>query len=218
MTSANSPSPACPLCGTLGGALHATREVARYFACGVCQLVWLDPALYLDAASELARYRTHENDPADPRYRAFLNRLMAPLLPHLRPGARGLDFGSGPGPTLSLMLTEAGFSCTDYDPYFAPYADRLSQQYDFVTCSETAEHFQQPAREFALLASLLRPGGWLAIMTQMLPADQDFAEWYYPRDPTHVVFYQPATFHWLARHYGWQVQFPAPHVVLCQAP
>jgi len=50
---------------------------------------------------------------ADPRYRRFLARLAEPLIAHLPKGARGLDFGCGPGPTLSLMLREAGFACAD---------------------------------------------------------------------------------------------------------
>ena len=61
---------------------------------------------HLSAADEKAQYDLHENDPNDPGYRAFLDRLAGPLDKRLAPHSHGLDFGCGPGPTLSVMLEE----------------------------------------------------------------------------------------------------------------
>lgn len=90
----------------------------------------------------------------------------------------------------------------------------MSGQYDFITCTEAAEHFHHPAAEFGRLAPLPAPGGWLALMTSFLNDDVQFAQWHYRRDPTHVVFYRPATFRHLARLYGWQCEIPCPNVAL----
>jgi len=49
-----------------------------------------------------------KNSPDDPRYRAFLSRLFIPLNERIAPESCGLDFGSGPGPTLSVMFEEQG--------------------------------------------------------------------------------------------------------------
>ena len=182
--------------------------------CDSCRMVHLAPEYRLGAEDERARYETHKNVPSDPEYRAFLNRLAMPLMKRLLPGAEGLDYGSGPGPTLSLMLEELGFRMEIYDPYFAPDPASLERSYDFITCSETIEHFFRPDEEFARLDRVLRPGGWLALMTEMIPKTASFENWYYPRDPTHVCFYRPATMEWLAAHLGAGLEFPHPNVVL----
>jgi SAM-dependent methyltransferase len=186
----------------------------QYFACAVCRLVHLAPDQRPARAAESARYRTHQNDPVDPRYREFLNRLAAPLVERLPAAAQGLDYGSGPGPTLSVMLEALGFTVALYDPVFAPEEAALGRTYDFITCSETAEHFFDPGREFARLNTLLRPGGWLAVMTEMRQEGRSFAEWRYVRDLTHVCFYHPATMTWLADRFDWSLDSPRPNVAL----
>lgn len=185
-----------------------------YFRCRVCQLTFLDPSARLDQAHEKAEYLLHENDPADAGYRAFLSQLVEPLVPRLREGAEGLDYGCGPGPTLSGMLRERGLTVADYDPYFAPDQALLENRYDFVTCTEVVEHFCDPQNEFVRLDRLLKPNGWLGIMTSLLDNDEGFERWHYRRDPTHVVFYKRITFEFLGRRLGWVPEFPARRVVL----
>jgi SAM-dependent methyltransferase len=171
---------------------------SAYWRCDVCQATFLDPAQRLDAEAELAHYRLHRNDPDDPAYRGFLDRLAAPLLERLEAPSSGLDFGCGPGPALAAMLREAGHDVELYDVFFAPDPAVLLRRYDFVTCTETIEHFHDPAAEFRRLDTLLRPGGWLGLMTGMLSDGIDFRAWHYRRDPTHVVFYRRATLRYLA--------------------
>ncbi len=177
-------------------------------------LTFLDPALRLGPEAERTRYLTHENTPDDPGYRAFLDRLAAPLIARLAPGAAGLDYGSGPGPTLSVMLAEAGHPTRLWDPFFAPDRTVLVRQWDFVTCTETAEHFFEPGEEFDTLHRLLRPGGILAVMTRPLVDDDAFRGWWYRRDPTHVAFYRPETFVWIERRWAWDLEQVAPTVFL----
>lgn len=178
----------------------------------------MDPADRPSPEEERARYDTHENDPSDPRYRSFLRRVLDPLLPLLPAASRGLDYGAGPGPALQAMLEESGHPTRIYDPFYAPDPTALEDQYDFVTCTETAEHFHDPDREFRRLDGLLRPGGWLGIMTERLDEELDFGSWYYVRDPTHVVFYRRTTLEWLAQRHGWNVRFPHPNVGLFRKP
>lgn len=195
-------SPHCPLCRQHDCAQFSRHDGCDYFRCPCCELTFLHPQQLPAPDAERAHYDLHENDPDDPGYRSFLDRLAAPLCERLNRGSEGLDFGCGPGPALARMLAERGHHMTIYDPLFAPDTSVLDRQYDFVTCTEVVEHFHQPAKEFALLFSLIRPGGVLAIMTSMLHDGIDFQRWHYRRDPTHVCFYRQQTFFWLARHHG----------------
>jgi hypothetical protein len=214
MTSAQ--EDACPLCGGRASFVLAVVAQKPYLRCPLCRLTYLSRAHHLPPDEERDRYAQHNNDPANPGYRAFLARLVDPLIPKLPPGAVGLDYGSGPGPTIDVMLAELGYTVRNYDPYFAPETAALQQSYDFITCSETAEHFYSPAAEFARLQSLLRPGAWLGIMTGTPPDDDRFPGWWYLKDPTHVCFYAAETMQWIAGQFGWHVEFPRENVTLFQ--
>lgn len=211
-------SQTCTLCGA--GASRPFDEVrgVRFLHCSACDLVWQHPDQRLDSAAERQHYDTHENSPDDPGYRAFLNRLAEPLMQRLQPGARGLDYGSGPGPTLSVMLEECGFPTRLYDPFFAPDTSVLRDCYDFVACTETAEHFHAPGREFRRLDALLKPGGLLGLMTGIRLPHHDFETWHYVRDPTHVSFYSPQTLAWIAAHHGWELELPSRDVAIFRKP
>jgi SAM-dependent methyltransferase len=187
-----------------------------YLRCPNCEATVMAPESRLTAEDEKGIYELHDNDPADAGYRRFLSKLAEPLMAQLPEGARGLDFGCGPGPALARMFTEAGFDMALYDPFFHPDPTALRARYDFITCTEVVEHLHQPAEVFDQLDGLLKPGGWLGIMTCFQTDDARFDNWHYRRDPTHVVFYREATFEWLASHYGWRLEIPRKDVVLLQ--
>jgi len=156
----------------------------------------------------------HQNLSDDPRYRQFLAKLSEPLMERLGSSLKGLDFGCGPGPALAAVLSEAGHSMTLYDPFFFPDSRPLKETYDFITCTEVAEHFFDPAEEFDRLDAMLRPGGWLAMMTCFQTDDDRFAQWHYRKDPTHVVFYRETTFHVIAEQREWTCECPVKDVAL----
>jgi len=116
------------------------------------------------------------------------------------------------------MLSEAGHRVSLYDPLFFPDPEPLEDLYDFITCTETIEHFHRPADEFARFDRMLRPGGWLALMTSFQTDDDHFASWHYRRDPTHVVFYRAATLCHIARQFGWSCDIPLKDVALMHKP
>jgi cyclopropane fatty-acyl-phospholipid synthase-like methyltransferase len=189
-----------------------------YWRCGRCEARFLDPGQLPSADEERAHYRHHRNDPDDPGYRAFLSKLARPLLEKLRPGSQGLDYGSGPGPALARMLEEVGHDMALFDPFFFPDRSVLETTYDVIVCTETAEHFHRPGDEFLRLDRLLRPGGWLGVMTCFQTDDSHFASWHYRRDPTHVVFYRESTMRHLAAMRGWTCEIPTKDVALMRKP
>ena len=206
----------CPVCEDVTCRFFLAVKDRDYWRCEACLATFLQPSQLPSANTELAQYHLHRNDPGDVAYWQFLGRLAAPLLQRLLPARDGLDYGCGPGPLLAAILREAGHSVALFDPFF--YSDQtvLARTYDFVTCTEVAEHFHHPAQEFRKFDALLKPGGWLALMTCFQTDDTRFASWHYRRDPTHVVFYREATLRHLAQHFNWRCEFPRPNVALIQ--
>jgi SAM-dependent methyltransferase len=204
----------CRLCGAASAVLGQLKSDSRVFLhCIGCDCVFVQSDGLLPADGERARYLEHNND-ATPEYEKFLNRLAIPVGKAARVKGEGLDFGCGPVPVLSVLLAKQGFRMRQYDPFFFPDQTALKARYDFITCSEAAEHFHQPLKEFELLHKLMRPGGILGVMTQMRQSWEGFFQWYYPRDPTHVIFYSPRTMRWIADRFGWSAGFAPENVVI----
>lgn len=216
------PPSACPLCGA-GDAPSFHRDRRRqYLRCADCALIFVPPRHFLSPRAEKAEYDLHRNSPEDAGYRRFLGRLFQPLSERLAPRSRGLDFGSGPGPTLSVMLEEAGHDVALYDPFYAPNLHLLrvgaGRPYDFITASEVLEHLQRPRFELDRLWACLRPGGWLGVMTKLALGPEEFAQWHYKNDSTHVVFFSAATFRWLADRWSADLTFIGQDVMLLRKP
>ena len=210
----NSISP-CPLCQSRSLFFH--KDIRReYFKCGKCSLVFAGRDSLPSLKTEKSHYDLHENNPEDFDYRNFLARLTKPLLKRLEPNCSGLDFGCGPGPTLSIMMEEAGHKVGIYDPIYYPEISLLSKSYDFITATEVFEHLHQPAKDLEILFKNLKAGGWIGIMTKRVLNKESFTKWHYIQDPTHVCFWSETTFKWVAKKWCASVEFPQADVVLLQ--
>ncbi len=208
----------CPLCTGKDIQHYAQDKKRDYWQCQNCDLVFVAKEQQLDHDAEKAVYEQHENNPEDAGYRKFLSRMSQPVLERVAPSSQGLDFGCGPGPTLSLMFEEAGHSMAVYDPYFANNPDALSQKYDFITSTEVFEHLSSPKEVLEQLLPILKPGGWLGLMTKRVIDQTAFSRWHYKNDPTHITFFSDRTFHWIAGHYGLTLAIVDQDVVLLQKP
>lgn len=211
----------CPLCGSHQQTLfhvqqHGAQQGRQFWQCECCWLVFVPRAFHLSEKAEAEFYQTHENDPEDPGYRKFLSRAVNPLLACLNPSAHGLDFGCGPVPTLSKLLAEQGYACADYDYYFARHPQLLEQTYEFITCTEVIEHLSQPARILDQLYRCLKPNGLLVVMTQLWISQARFSQWNYRNDPTHIGFYHPQTWAWIADHWQLDIRYQQGDVVIFQ--
>lgn len=205
----------CTLCYA-DSYFYCEDRVRSFFRCSNCDLIFADPGSQISAEQEKKLYDLHENDPNDFGYRRFLAQLSEPLLTKLQPAMKGLDYGCGPGPTLNLLLEEKGMSVSLYDIYYFPQRDKLNDCYDFVTSTEVVEHFAQPSESWSELARLVKPGGYLGIMTALFTkaSCDDFQGWGYKGDPTHISFYTPKTMHWLACELGFQVEIVSQRVII----
>lgn len=208
----------CPLCED-GDAVAFHADAHRpYRRCLRCQLVFVPPTWHLNTSAEKAEYDRHVNRIDDAGYRRFLSRLATPLLERVPPGAQGLDFGCGPGPALAAMLGDAGLRVTLYDPFYAPDPGPLRTMHDFITATEVVEHLRAPGGELDRLWALLKPGGWLALMTKLVIDRERFAHWHYIRDLTHIAFFSRPVMLWLAERWHTQPEFVGDDVVLFRKP
>ena len=208
----------CPLCASESFAFYHEDTRRPYHQCGRCRLVFIPPSFRLSARDEKLHYDLHQNDPRDSGYRKFLSRLFEPMCERVPAPAQGLDFGSGPGPTLSVMFAEAGYDMVIYDPCYADDASMLQRRYDFITASEVAEHLYAPGEVLAQLFGLLKPGGWLGLMTKLVIDQAAFADWHYKNDPTHVCFYSRETLQWWAQRMNCDITFIGRDVILLRKP
>jgi len=196
----------CRLCGTQA---QMIKEVAEpiYFHCSNCDLIFMDHVFIIDSTAEKTRYSLHCNSPDNTGYVNMFERFIEVAVKPFGTGLKnGLDFGCGPGPVLSQMLTQMGINMDIYDPYFYNNLAIKEKKYDLITATEVFEHLKNPGLEIGFLKERLNHGGLLAIMT--LFHDQcDFKTWWYRRDSTHIGFYSTKTCHWIANHFDFKIRY-----------
>lgn len=193
----------CSLCNTLSPIIHINEE-RYYLKCPNCSGIFMSKQFLPVDSIELDRYSTHNNDVNDPRYRKFVSPITNDILKDFNQNHIGLDFGSGTGPVITVVLKEQGYNITTFDPYFDNRPEVLTATYDYIASCEVVEHFHNPKLEFQKLKSLLKPTGKLYIMTDLYREEINFQDWYYKNDPTHVFFYQEATFEWIKNTFGFK--------------
>ena len=187
----------CPLCFSNAHLFHSQPE-REFLECTNCRGIFVATEYFPDPVSERERYLTHNNDVDDPRYRKFVSPIVESIIKNFDPQEHvGLDFGAGTGPVITKLLSDLQYKVFAYDPFFFPFPKLLQGTYDFIACCEVIEHFQNPAKEFQLLRSMLRPGGQLLCMTHIYDPGIPFGNWYYKNDPTHIFIFQEETFHFV---------------------
>ncbi len=170
-----------------------------YHHCSDCEYIFKTPSVYQDIAAQKERYDLHENDAENEGYRAYFQRFLDFVLPAVRNPKNALDFGCGESTLLASMLEEEGIACDYFDPIYHPRGLDDSKKYDLIVSTEVFEHLQDPKEVFETLLERLNSGGYLAIQTEFHPNEMGaFKNWYYPKDPTHIVFFREKTFEVLA--------------------
>lgn len=197
----------CGLCLSSQLSLYYTdlKRQWGYYLCENCQLVFRDPQTYLLGPDEKARYETHNNSIENLGYVKFLSPVVELLRPHLKLGDKGLDFGSGPGPILDELFKKEGFEVLNYDPYFENDKSRLETSYDFITCTEVFEHLYRPSLEMDVLTNLIKPQGFLVLMSEFRTHLDHFSNWGYRMDNTHVCFLNDVSLQFLCNQWGFDL-------------
>ena len=203
----------CPLCSSKNYSLFHKDHLRKYLQCLNCDFVFVSSQYHLSESEERKRYDTHNNNPEDPRYRQFLSQLTVPLNELISIDSYGLDFGCGPGPTLSLIMQEKGHQMDLYDKFYARDQSVFKKTFDFITLTEVLEHLSDPIFEIERLKSILKPDGVIAIMTQTLTQNTDFKAWYYKNDPSHIGFYNQKSLGYLADYLALEIAHYSERII-----
>lgn len=163
-----------------------------------------DPETFLISTEEKKRYQSHNNSIENQGYVKFLSPVIEIARPHLPTKAKGLDYGSGPGPIMDLLFAVHNIEVTNYDPYFTTDPNVLNEAYDFVTCTEVFEHFYQPNKEINQISKIIKEAGYLILMTELRKDLEHFKSWSYRTDNTHVCFLNPKSLNFICENWGYQ--------------
>jgi SAM-dependent methyltransferase len=201
----------CPLCNSKSNFFLA-GDKREYRDCPVCRLIFVSEKYFIPEKEEVEHYLKHENSLDNEGYVQMFQEKIQVIQDVCQGVQTLLDYGCGYEPVLQTLLTREGYAAKGYDRYFFPDTD-LSGTFDLVISTETFEHFKEPGKEVARLATLLKPGGYLGVMTRLvpqknnLPCLESFDNWYYKRDPTHIAFYSSETFSWIADIFAMDIIF-----------
>ncbi|GEM_PF-2974827 len=135
---------------------------------------------------------------------------------------KSLDFGCGKYPNFSKIfefnfnkskLNQNRIKTSNYDNYYSKNEKLLlNTGYDLITSFEVLEHLRNPLNELTIIKDLLEDNGVLVIETQLLDnitndftglfdfelLANNFGNWWYKNDITHINFYSRKTFEILA--------------------
>ena len=147
------------------------------------------------------------------------DRILRERLQGLPDASRVLDFGCSTGRILKEHA--ARLDCVGVEPNDVAArtarargidvidGDRLAfaDAFDAILLTDVFEHLTEPMPVLHLLASRLKPGGWLAIVTgnaDAIAARAWLAEFWYFRLPEHLVMMSERHLEWLARQLALQ--------------
>lgn len=178
----------------------------RYYYCKECAAIFIDRKEIIKQEEEKERYEGHDNTHQNEGYvKMFEDFLKESVFPFVEDVDEVLEFGCGPGPVLADLLKREDYQVDKYDPYFYPERVYENKKYDLITSTEVFEHFSEPRKEMEFLTFHLKACGYLAIMTSFHPGPEEFADWWYKWDPTHIVFYNLNTFQKLAEDFNLKI-------------
>ncbi len=196
----------CWLCNCDGVLIEEVFE-PKYFQCPNCDLIFIDDDFILNQKQEKERYSIHNNSLDNLGYVKMLNNfIVEAVAPFTNKLDSGLEFGCGPGPVLSQLLSSMGIKMDIYDPYFFNDKSFESKKYDLITSTEVLEHVRNPKEVLDVLVSILNKNGILSIMT-LFHDNCDFKTWWYRRDSTHICFYSSKTCYWIEKIFSIKIKY-----------
>lgn len=196
----------CKVCGSSNLNLIGCKN--KYYHCNECEAIFSDLEEIIPLDEEKKRYEGHDNNHQNEGYvKMFKDFIEDVIEPHINLGEINdvLEFGCGPGPVLADLLEGRNLNVDLYDPFFFPKRVFADQKYDLITATEVFEHFSDPIKEMKLLISHLKKGAYLAVMTSFHPGPENFEDWWYKWDSTHIVFYNQKTFRKIASDFDLKI-------------
>lgn len=206
--------------------------------CVRCRLRSLFPLPHLEAIEDAyTRVKDSEYLTIEPSREVAFTKLIHRLGKFTKPSGKLLDIGCYTG-VFPMLAQRAGWDAYGIEP--SHWAASIAQQrlpgkvqsgylseaswpeqsFDVVTSWDVIEHVTNPAREIALMARALKPGGWLFLST--MASDARVVKllgsrwpWYMPM---HLFYFTPKTLGEFVRRTGLipKATIPYPHYTTIQ--
>ena len=199
----------CRVCGSAELRELGRVRGFRFVECARCAFSFA-PAVSRERMADLYTGGYHGPERGAPSHGWGDTGFLEPALQRLRDAhpLRILDFGTGQS-LIPEQLRRRGHRvvAVDVAPPLRPHPDRLTgvlremalpaRQFDLVYSFQVFEHLPEPVPELEELLRLTRPGGLVAIHTDMEVPEREagFQEWWYVMPPDHCAFYRHRTFH-----------------------
>lgn len=196
----------CLLCNSSALATQKLRDGSLYHHCHDCRYCFQDPSQWPSLLEEIRHYQTHNNDPRDPRYCAYLRQSSQLLIDHKSAQQqRLLDYGCGPQATMPFVWGDEFKQIDAYDPLFYPDRSQLATHYDAITCIEAIEHFFRITESLQDVDRLCNAGSLILFRSEFYEESKDLESWWYRRDPTHIGFLQEQSWDYIAQKFTWKI-------------
>jgi hypothetical protein len=152
-------------------------------------MIFVPESEHVSVDEEKSRYALHDNTVANKGYVGFLTECADVVFKETSASARILDYGSGRNAVLTGLLRDKGFDCTAYDPLYGIGTNALSKTYDAVVLCEVVEHIRNLKEELVNIRNAAGTSGKIFIRTRLYPSIENFPQWWYRNDITHVNFF-----------------------------
>jgi len=199
----------CLICKSATTIRYDEAYKLNYYSCDQCGFIAQDRESIASFEQERKEYDHHENSIDNEGYVAYFKRFIdKALIPYAALG-QGLDFGSGPEPVFSQIMKRDYHASMDiYDLHYQPETIYEGKSYDYIVSTEVIEHVKEPLEFLRLLKNHLKPGGVIALMTLFHDGHEAaFLKWWYRRDITHISFFTPTTFRYIAEILGLEIVY-----------
>ncbi len=170
------------------------QDQRAFYKCPECCLIFTD-----DFAAKEAEEKHYKDQwtTTDPGFWKSQVDVLLQLIENYRTPRHILDFGSGSG-EMTNELRQRGFDVTPLEPMTHGYLkdQNYSLKFDVVIAVEVIEHLLEPWDEIREIENVLAPDG-IVVFTSLLTnpfidrpdAREQFKNWWYKDDPTHVSFF-----------------------------
>ncbi len=195
----------CPLCGE-NQIKEYSKDVTRlYHQCLCCTLIFVSRDELITQDEEKKRYDAHENNFEDQGYRFYLENIFSIIQGHVTTDDLGLDFGCGHSRMIQDIAAQKNILIDSFDLFYHPEEKIWNKKYDFIILSEVIEHLRAPIAELQRLKEILNKNGKLFIKTKLAPKTRnEFDQWFYKRDKTHIQFFTHEAFEKLSENFQFE--------------
>ncbi len=182
----------CRICNSCSSLFF--RDHREFYKCSECCLIFTED--FPDKKSEEKHYKD-QWAATDPDFWKGQVDVLLQLINHYLSPQHILDFGSGSG-EMTNEFRKRGFDVTPLEPMTHGYLkdQKYSVKFDVVVAVEVIEHLLEPWDEIHEIEKILAPDG-IVVFTSLLTnpfidrpdARDQFKNWWYKDDPTHVSFF-----------------------------